>query len=387
MSKPGNKNLMRSLNRQIILNHLRVHGPTSRSTIVKKTGLSAGAVSDITNELIGINYIFEQSTGKSSGGRKPIFLALNADVGFVVGIKLMETKITFAITNFLAEVIAIKHVEYLPEEPSKIIKFIAELVDSFIDEKGLSKDKLLGVGIGLAGIIDSIAGILQHSPYINWNNIPIVEMLSHELNVPIRIDNDVNTFTLTELWFGKGRNIDHFFSVTVGRGIGLGIVTNGNIYRGQGGAGELGHTVVSPGGRICECGKKGCLETFISDPALLNEAQQLGILTEKQTIGDLAKLALNGNNQALKIISSAGEILGNTLANLANIFDPEFIIVGGEGLHLGDTFIESLKEAFENSTMPALRGRTTIKIDHVDDIAWARGAAGLILQELFQYPI
>lgn len=387
MTQIGNKNLMRALNRSLILNYLRVHGPTARTEIVRNTGLSAGSVSEITGELIQNSFVFEESTGESSGGRKPILLALNPDVGYVVGIKLMEDKITIAITNFLADIIATKQVEYTLGSPQVVIKNIADVIYTFIQETDLPKENLLGVGIGLSGIVDAENGILYHSPIIGWNDIPIGEMLSEIMNVPVLIDNDVNTFTLTELWFGIGRGAEHFMTVTVGRGIGLGIVTNGNIYRGQGGAGEFGHTVIARGGRLCECGKQGCLEAYISDPALLKEASEKGIILPADGIETLSDLAASGNAEAAEIISSAGAIFGSALANLANIFDPDFIIVGGEGLHLGDAFLQSMQETFLRDTMPALRGRTKITIDQLNDSAWARGAAGLILQDIFQSPI
>ncbi|MBT6834609.1 MAG: ROK family protein [Bacteroidetes bacterium] len=387
MAQVGNKTLMRELNRSNILNYLRINGPTARTDIVRNIGLSAGAVSDITSELMGLNFIVEESLGKSSGGRKPVFLAINPDVGYVVGIKLMENKLAIAITNFLAEVIETKQVDFKVGAQENNFKEIAKIANDFITEAGLDRGDLQGVGIGLPGIVDVERGVLQHSPIIGWRDVQVEEIMSEIMKVPVYIDNDVNTFTLTELWFGKGLGANHFMTVTIGRGIGLGIVTNGKIYRGQGGAGEIGHTVITPGGKRCDCGKQGCLEAYISDPALVNEAFEQGLITKQDSIKTLANLANSGSVEAEKIISNAGYIFGSTLANLANIFDPEFIIVGGEGLRLGDNFLNGMNKAFLNETMPALRGRTTITIDRLDDTAWARGAAGLILQEIFESPI
>ena len=133
------------------------------------------------------------------------------------------------------------------------------------------------MGLGLAGIVDSERGLLRRSPYLGWRDLPLRDLLQERLNVPVYIDNDVNTLTLAEQWFGAGQGIDDFLAITVGRGVGLGIVTNHQFYRGaRGGAGEFGHTVVDPLGPLCDCGKRGCLETFVGDPGLLRMAAEAG---------------------------------------------------------------------------------------------------------------
>ena len=387
MAKTGNKQMMREVNRSLILNYLRIHGQTSRSKLVKQTGLSAGAVSEITSELLDENYIFEKSSGESSGGRKPINLALNPDFGFVVGIKFMENQVIMAITNMLADVISTKTATYETDSPENVINQLSILIKEFINEENRMIEDLIGVGIGMAGIIDVENGVLKYSPIIHWENVPFASLLSQQLSVPVYIDNDVNTFALTELWFGKGIDTDHFLTVTVGRGIGMGIVTNQKIYRGMGGAGEMGHVVVVPNGNLCECGNHGCLEAYISEPALLKEAQEKGVLSDSDNVEKLAELAIEGNQQAYQILFHAGELLGWVLSGLTNVFDTEFIIVGGEGLRSGEFFIDGMKDSFDKNVMPSLRGRTKLIIDSLGDSAWARGAAGLVLQEVFLSPL
>ena len=387
MAKTGNKQMMREVNRSLILNYLRLHGQSSRSKLTKETGLSAGAVSEITSELIENNYIFEKSSGESSGGRKPINLALNPDFGFVIGIKFMENQVIMAITNMLADVLSTKTSSYQTNTPENVILQLSKLIQEFIDEENKDIKNLVGIGIGMAGIIDVENGVLKYSPIIHWENVPFASLLSNQLNVPVFIDNDVNTFALTELWFGKGMDTDHFLTVTVGRGIGMGIVTNQKIYRGKGGAGEMGHVVVVPNGNLCECGNYGCLEAYISEPALLKEAQEKGVLSANDDVEKISELAKQGNQDAFQILFHAGELLGWVLSGLTNVFDTEFIIVGGEGLRSGEFFIDGMKDAFDKNVMPSLRGRTKLIIDSLGDSAWARGAAGLVLQEVFLSPL
>jgi predicted NBD/HSP70 family sugar kinase len=217
-------------------------------------------------------------------------------------------------------------------------------------------------------------------------------MLQTRLQVPVYIDNDVNTLTLAERWFGAGQGIDHFLTVTIGRGVGLGIVVNGQFYRGgSGGAGEFGHTVLQPDGPECECGKRGCLEAYVGDHGLLRaagEAYQAGELPHPVgSVDELLNLAQSGNDAAMKIFSQAGQALGQGIANLINIFNPQRIILSGEGVRYGELFFATMRTAISQFTMPGLLAETKLHIEPWGDDAWARGAASLVLRSLFESPV
>jgi predicted NBD/HSP70 family sugar kinase len=257
---------------------------------------------------------------------------------------------------------------------------------------GLPKKKLLGVGVGLAGIVDSEQGLLRQSPFFGWRDLPLGDMLQTNIHVPVYVDNDVNTLTLAEMWFGGGQGIDSFLSVTVGRGVGLGIVVNGQFYRGaRGGAGELGHTVIDPEGPTCECGKHGCLEAYVSDPGLMRmatEAVNRGEISRPiSNMSELLTKAQAGDPGACAVFAHAGDILGQGIANLLNIFNPQKIIISGEGTRAGDLLFSPMCESISRNVMPGLAGDTSIQIDAWGDDAWARGAASLVLRQLFVSPL
>ncbi|MEA3441358.1 MAG: ROK family protein, partial [Chloroflexota bacterium] len=271
------------------------------------------------------------------------------------------------------------------------VRTMTKVVNRLLKEENILEDQFLGVGVGLAGIIDANGGVLRYSPIFGWHDVPLVDMLHTQLQVPIYIDNDVNTFTITEQWFGKGQGIDNFLTVTVGRGVGMGIVVNGQIYHGgKGGAGEFGHTVIDPDGPLCDCGNRGCLETFVSDPALLrmaHEAHQRGELTNTPaTMDELVKLAEEGNVAARSVFARAGEVLGRGVANLINVLSPDLIIISGEGVRAGDLLFEPMFTSISEYVITDLAADTEIQIDIWDDDAWARGAAGLVLRQLFESP-
>jgi N-acetylglucosamine repressor len=388
----GNRDLIRAVNRSIILNEIKTYGPIARAEVARRIGLSPSTVTGITAELINKDLVFEKDMGDSSGGRRPILLAINPSGGYVIGIKLTETQAIGALTDLEATVI-VKRTDKLHERnPEMVVEQLSFLISKLLKLAGLPKKKLLGVGVGLAGIVDSEQGTLRQSPFFGWRDLPLGEMLQKRVRVPVYVDNDVNTLTLAEMWFGGGQGIDSFLIVTVGRGVGLGIVVNGQFYRGvRGGAGEFGHTVIDPSGPVCECGNRGCLETYVGDPGILRmaeEAVNMGkIIGPITNMSDLLVKAKAGDTGACEVFARAGNVLGQGIANLLNIFNPQKIIISGEGTRAGDLLFSPMNESIIHNVMPGLTRDTTIQIDEWGDDAWARGAASLVLRQLFLSPL
>jgi N-acetylglucosamine repressor len=387
----GNRDLIRAINRSHVLNTIKSYGPIGRAEIARRTRLSPATVTSISAKLILQNLVLEKSAGDSSGGRPPILLVINPKGGYVVGIKLTETHAVCALTDLEALIIAKDSMPLSGHDPAQVVDDLARMVLEFIHEQKISKKQLLGVGVGLAGIVDAENGILRQSPIYGWNNVPLREMLQGKLHIPVYIENDVNTLTLTERWFGHGQGVDNFLTVTIGRGVGLGIVANGQFYRGQtGGAGEFGHTTIDPEGPLCACGKHGCLESYVGDPGLIRAAQEATSRSELSApapdLDALLSLARKGDLAAIRIFEHAGRILGLGIANLINLFDPQKIIISGEGTREGDFLFIPMKESIERNTMPGLYDPETVVIAPWGDDAWARGAAGLVLREVFESP-
>jgi N-acetylglucosamine repressor len=393
MANPtGNRDLIRAINRSHVLNAIKSYGPIGRAEIARRTGLSPATVTSISAKLISQNLVLEKSAGDSSGGRPPILLVINPKGGYVVGIKLTETHAICALTDLEACILAKSSLPLSGHDPLQAVEDLAQMVPAFIREQKISRKQLLGVGVGLAGIIDAEQGILRQSPIYGWSDVPLRDMLQSRLHIPVYIENDVNTLTLTERWFGPGQGVDHFLTVTVGRGVGLGIVANGQFYRGQsGGAGEFGHITINPEGPLCACGKRGCLEAYVGDPGLVRSAQEAASRGELpasvQNVDELLALAQKGSLAAIQIFAQAGRILGLGVANLINLFNPKKIIISGEGTREGDFLFVPMKDSIQQNTMPGLYAPDIVEIIPWGDDAWARGAAGLVLREVFESPI
>jgi predicted NBD/HSP70 family sugar kinase len=309
-----------------------------------------------------------------------------------VGIKLMEDHALGALTDLEATPLGKQSYPLKDTSPSAVSQALSELVSELLNTSENPAPNLMGVGVGLAGIVDSAQGLVRQSPFFGWTDVPLRELIQDRLNVPVYLDNDVNTLAFAEKWFGAGRGIDNFLVVTFGRGIGLGIVVNGQFLHGaRGSAGEFGHTVIQPGGELCACGKRGCLEMYASEPAMLRqsaEAFQQGRLSSlPKTPEEMVALAEHGETAAQEIFTQAGRLLGQSIANLINIFNPERILINGEGVRAGKWLFEPMQAAIDEHTMPSLREDVSILVEPLGDDAWARGAASLVLHELFESPI
>ena len=388
----GNRGFMRTLNRSIVLNAIKTNGLIDRARIARRIHLSPATVTTITADLISEGLIYEKEPGDSHGGRRPILLAINPQGAYVVGIKLTETKAIAALTDLEATVLAKRSSDLNGFNPESAVELMAQLTNSLLVEAGVPSEKLIGVGVGLAGIVDFQKGIVRNATYLGWKNLPIRDLLHEKINAEIYIDNDVNTLTLAEVWFGCGQGIDNFLTVTIGRGVGLGIITNGQFYRGTGGgAGEFGHTLIDPDGPLCDCGKRGCLETLIGDPALLRQAktsfEEGDLPALPNTPGDLAQMALTGNHTADKILNKTGAILGQSVANLINLFNPQRILISGEGVSRGPIFFEAMKKSMQTYALPNLYSDVDLRVEPWGDDVWARGAASLVLRSIFESPI
>ena len=388
----GNRDLIRAINRSTILNTIKTHGAIPRAEIARLTGLSPATVSGIVTELIQENLVFEKETGDSSGGRRPIMLAINPHGGCVVGIKVMEDHAIGALTDLEATPLGKQSYPLTDTTPRAVAQALSELVSELLRTTDNPAPNLMGVGVGLAGIVDSGQGVVRQSPFFGWNDVPLRELIQNKVNVPVYIDNDVNTLAFAEKWFGAGRGIDDFLVVTIGRGIGLGIVVNGQFHHGtRGSAGELGHTVVHPGGELCACGKRGCLEMYVSEPAMLRQAAEAyhqGRLSSlPKNPEEMIALANEGETAIQEIFAHTGRLLGQSIANLINIFNPERILINGEGVRAGAWLFDPMRAAIDEHTMPSLRQDVSIFVEPLGDDAWARGAASLVLHELFESPI
>jgi predicted NBD/HSP70 family sugar kinase len=380
--RSGNRQLIRAINQSLVLSLVRDHGPISRTDIAAAAHLSLATVSDITGALIVQGLIYEREAGTSTGGRRPILLALNRQAGLVIGVKLTESQIVAALTDLNADVVERRAAPLGDDRsPEAVVAVLAEIV---ADLRAAHPDRrIFGLGLGMAGVIDRRQGICRFSPFLHWHTVPLRHMIEQRLGLPVVIEHDVNTLTMAEQWFGAGVGMSDFLVITLGRGVGMGMVLNGQLYRGGcGGGGEFGHITMVPDGPRCDCGKRGCLETLVADPAILRRMQTA--FGHPLTMDEAVALARQGDTTAQSIFIAAGRTLGLAIADLVNIFNPPLIVVGGEGARALDLLLEPLQETLQAHCFDSLYEDMRLVVEPWGDDAWARGAASLMLEELFR---
>jgi len=247
-----------------------------------------------------------------------------------------------------------------------------------------------GIGCGISGLVRRMDGVSTRFPHVeDWREVPVGAMLEERFGLEAFLDNDVNASTLAELRFGSGRGLKNFLYAFIGRGIGLGIVVNGRLYRGaSGNAGELGHLAMGPDGVLCHCGNYGCLETVAGPEAVLTEVRQAldsGAVSSIDAGGEISIMSVlaaaeAGDRLAENVIGRAAEHLGRMFANMANLFDPEVIIVGGLLTRASDKIMAALRRVFDSRVLPSIAPTVELKVSLLGDTAGALGAADVVFQ-------
>lgn len=383
--RSGSKALIRDLNRSAILALIGGHGPISRVDIARQLSLSGGTVTVLTRELVGDGVIRELDKEPSNGGRRAVRLALVGEAAHAIGVKIAPDHLTAVRVSLDGEPSGFSEQPFDASAPDAVAQ-LGDRLEVLMRSWGDADARLLGIGLGVPGIADGHAGVVE-APLVGWRSLPLGALLEERLGVPILIDNDVNTLAVAERLYGRGRFAEHFLTITLGRGVGLGIVVAGDIYRGaRGGAGEFGHLRVVDDGPACYCGKQGCLEAVIADGALVSAARKADLLGPTGGGDDLRALADALDPAAREIYARAGAFLGRAVAGLVNVLSPQLVLISGEGTQAWPHLVDAFDRALRLDAFAPLRD-VAVEVDPWDDAKWARGAAALVLRATFAAPL
>lgn len=342
--KTADPELMRAINRFHVMDVIRKHGPISRTEISGRTELSAATVSAITAALLDDALIGIRRVPAAEGlrGRPRVMLELRANAAHVVGVKLTSKAISVAVTDFAGDALATLSmpVRCARQPMAVIVDIVEDGVRHCVADAGLAMEAIQGLCVGLPGVVDTASGTCWRSPIFGPQATPIGGALADRLAIDTRIESDVNLAALAEHWFGRGRDVDDFMVVAVEQTISLGIMHKGDLFRGGAGlSADFGWYVLE------------------SD----DDRQHL------ETVADAA-------------------VLGRAIANIANLLAPPLVILAGRGVRAGAPSLEPLCQAFRRGLSPPLAERTLLVTGDWDDDAWARGAAALVLRDLYGAP-
>jgi glucokinase len=279
--------------------------------------------------------------------------------------------------------------------PEQVVTDVAELARTLLKTAG--SDRLKGVGIGCAGDIDPVQGLIRMSPNLNWTQVPLKALLSKRLKLPILVDNDANVAAWAAYSVEAKRQVENLLCVTIGTGIGGGLVIGGKLYHGAtGSAGEIGHMTLFPNGIACNCGNKGCTERYIGAKAMIRSARRAIRSGERSQIirlvdKDLTKLspfiiqkaARQGDRLAIRLWQEAGELLGITLASTVNLLNPEWIVLAGGLSRAGHLLLDPLRRTIQRRSFPTPAKAVKLVISKLDQDLGMVGA-GLLAHELFK---
>ena len=399
----GEHDSIRAANIGLVLDTLRRHGPISRVEISQRLDLSRSTVTEITarlmqHELIGVaKGVAAAEPGNGARGRPRVGLSLNPKAAYAVGVRVAISQITVSVTDFVCDVIGSSELHFRSsrQAPEVVADVVEDAIRRAVDDCGLSLEDVSAVCAGVPGVVDSVSGICYWSPAFSRTPVPFAALLSDRLGIPVVIENHTTPLTTAEQMFGSAQGVDNCAVVTLGHGVGLGLILDGKIYRGAHGfASELSHTKISEGGPLCECGQHGCVEAHVGFLALLRNAGEAitgpvgdDPRVRQRKVLELIDQAHAGDPAVRALFYNFGTDVGRALANLSGIIDPSRIIFSGPNIAAADIWLEPMQAAlFANARAP-MEGRVDFVLADRDDSFWARGAAALVLHQLYRSPV
>jgi predicted NBD/HSP70 family sugar kinase len=376
----------RELNRLRVMQALLRNPGSSRTDVARLTGLSRPTVSTLVDELEAAG-IVEQHADRDddrprAAGRPPMYVSLAPRAAFAVGLDFGHQHIRAGVCDLSGTPIADDWSQAeVDHAPTASLDLAHELVQGVLKAGKVDRRNVIGVGMGLAAPIDSATGTAYVEGILpSWGGISPADEMAARLGLPVQIENDANVGALGEHMFGAGRGVDDMVYVRLSAGIGLGLILGGKPYRGKAGvAGELGHVASVDDGIICRCGNRGCLETVASPVAVA------GLLEfsrgEPVSVQRLLELVHAGDRGARRAVADAGAAVGNAIAAVVNVLNPELVVIGGDLAGAGEVQLDPLKTAIERRAIAPAVAAVRVTRGELGEKAEVLGAAALLLSQ------
>lgn len=401
----SNINSMKMHNLQVVLLALLHNPKISRVLLAQKTSLSNSTISNLISELIHQGIVSEQDqsetepNGPNPVGRPRTSIHLIPNARYAVGVHVGIGVFRVAVVNLLGELIHSKIQNFAIEtDPNIVLNNMIAVVNDCIEASHIDRSKVLGIGVGASGLVDFPQGVNLLAPNLNWHNVPIRQRMISALQLPVVVDNNVRSMAIGEKYFGSGREVDSLVFIYGRIGLGAGLIFKGEVFRGSTtGAGEIGHTVIQlEGGLPCRCGNTGCLETLVSEPAILRQAEQIilqnpdGILAEitrhEPDLTPLEKVftaARRGDASVIQLLEERARYLGVAVAGLVNLFNPQMILFGGIFAQGKDLLLDPIIQTVRHNAFGGLGNSVRMDATSFGWRAGVIGAASLALMCFF----
>lgn len=390
--------MMRLYNQKLILRILKDRGSLSKSELSRITQLTIPSVTDILAELESYHLINDGHPTPAKRGRFPTLHKLNGGAYKVIGVTIESESIKTALINLNGDILDSLFLS-LPAKPTpeSVVNEVARAVKTIMEKAHITKQELIGLGLGMHGIVNPAIGTAVYPPHLSWRNVPIGELLEHKLEMPVKVDNDCNTLALAERWYGEGKGTESFIVINIDYGVGAGILLDDRLFYGSNyGGGQIGHTVVKDDGPLCSCGNYGCLESIASEPALLREAiekvkkgfpskiLELAGTVQNISIEHLYRSAELQDVLAINLLKTAGRYSGVAASTLVNLFNPQKIIITGGILRGNEHVLTPLTETVRHYSLETNAENLEVMSSKIGSHSTVLGAATLWINELFK---
>ena len=371
--------VVRDINRRIVLHLIRKRHPISRADLARVSGLQRSTISLIVEELIEDQWVVEGPTGRLPRGRRPTFLRLN-DERVIIGVDVRPIHTTVALADANGKFISQEMME-TPHDPQAAICALIQSIERTV--KSCGGKKIEGVGISLPGRFDHAQDRLVFAPNLRWRDLDIRNPIVKATGLEVELENAANACVLSSVWFDHVEGCRNLVVITVSEGIGTGVLANGQLVRGLNGmAGEFGHVRVDSNGPLCGCGDRGCWETFASNRAALRYYAESGSADSDLGFIDLLNRADHGDAGAAQALEKMAHHLGRGMRMIVAGLAPERIMIIGDLTRSWHHFGPVIEAEVQAQVLPGGRTPTVVPV-HEDGMARLRGTVALILQKHF----
>jgi predicted NBD/HSP70 family sugar kinase len=389
---------MRDRNRALVLDAVARHEPITRAQLAARTGLTKSSVSSIVGELLSARLVVEQGAQRGGDlGRPGTALTLARDGMAGLGLEVNVDYLAACVVD-LARRTRVQYVEVgdnRGRDPAAVVEQLVRLAGAAVAAAGTQGLTISATCVAVPGLVDQETGTVVRAPNLDWSGVPLRRRLAGRVpsaGPPVLVENEANVAALGELWFGDGAALGDYVHISGEVGVGAGIVVAGQLFRGaHGHAGELGHTTLEPGGAVCTCGGRGCLELFCGQEAILRRAGLDPAVSTSTGRADgpvsvLVDRLAAGDPRALAACEVAGRSLGMATASLVKLVDPDSVVLGGIYAVLAPWLRGPFQETLLDGIPMTRAAPPRVAISALGPDAAVRGAAGLVTAGMLARP-
>ncbi|MFF0852799.1 ROK family protein [Streptomyces sp. NPDC003388] len=382
---------IRTANRYEVLRQIIAGSPTSRQELAAATGLSLATIATLVGELTDLSMIAEVGFEDSAGGRPRGLVAVDASGGALIGVDIAETYVHAELFDLALNVLARADEAVPPGEsaPERVAALVATAVGTVVARAGVEPARVLGVGVSVPGQVDRDRGVAEYAANWDWHDVPLLDLLAGHIDRPLYLDNPLRACTVAELWFGAARGRRDAVVVNLGTGVGAGLALGGGLYRGvSNSAGEWGHTTLVLDGRLCHCGSRGCVETYVGALGIMRNLSELSPRSpllhpgdQTATIDALAAAAAAADPVALEVVRETARHLGAGISDLINLLNPEVVVLSSwVASRLGAPLLAGVRAAVARHALRRPLAATEIVLSPIPTDPVSLGAATFALE-------